>query len=277
MFLGPAQTPALGLDLRGGTEITLTASPVAGGKVTSGALNQAVDIIRERANGLGVANAWSVSTQGSDNIVVEVPGKGRGVLDTIGETALLRFRQALSIGSGVPTPPATTSPSPSAKSTAKPKSSKSAKSGKSIKKASPSASASSQGRALSSVLEKPRATTKSTSSPTPAGTPSATPAATGSPAPSPTPSQVAGNASTPLPNSQSPTLTPAFEQAFANWNCVKHPNPTGGNDDPDWYIIACLADRSGEVPAGAGCGIEGTAVTSPRVRAWTPPASGSST
>lgn len=260
VFLGPAQTPALGLDLRGGTEITLTASPVAGGKVTSGALNQAVDIIRERANGLGVANA-SVSTQGSDNIVVEVPGKGRGVLDTIGETALLRFRQALSIGSGVPTPPATTSPSPSAKSTAKPKSSKSAKSGKSIKKASPSASASSQGRALSSVLEKPRATTKSTSSPTPAGTPSATPAATGSPAPSPTPSQVAGNASTPLPNSQSPTLTPAFEQAFANWNCVKHPNPTGGNDDPDWYIIACLADRS-EKFLLAPAAVEGTAVTS---------------
>ena len=27
LFLGPAQTPKLGLDLRGGTEVTLTAQP----------------------------------------------------------------------------------------------------------------------------------------------------------------------------------------------------------------------------------------------------------
>ncbi|MBX5448065.1 MAG: protein translocase subunit SecD, partial [Acidothermus cellulolyticus] len=49
--------PQLGLDLRGGTTVTLAAKPNPGQKVTSSELNTAVNILRNRVNGLGVANA----------------------------------------------------------------------------------------------------------------------------------------------------------------------------------------------------------------------------
>lgn len=37
----------------------------------------------------------------------------------------------------------------------------------------------------------------------------------------------------------SPHLTPALRNAFDRWNCHRNPNPTGGLDRPDDYIIAC--------------------------------------
>ncbi len=259
VFLGPTQTPHLGLDLRGGTEITLTAHPIGNGKITKSALNQAVDIIRKRANGLGVSNA-SVATQGNDNIVVQVPGKGHSVLSAVGQTALLRFRQALSIGSGIPTPVSTTSPTP----TTSPSPTKSGKPGKhkhvhSTPTHSPSpktsTSSSSQGDTVSSALK------KATTSPTPTPT-TATPPATATPASSPTPAPTpTGLVNTPLPNSQSATLSTAFLQAYANWDCLKNPNPTEGNDVPTDYIIGCATDGSTKYLL-APAAVEGTQVTS---------------
>src|ERR687888_253853 len=61
--------PALGLDLEGGTQITLTAS----GNVAKDQLDEAANIIDQRVNGSGVSEA-SVNTQGSNQIVVSVPG-----------------------------------------------------------------------------------------------------------------------------------------------------------------------------------------------------------
>ena len=65
--------PKLGLDLQGGTRITLQAQAI-GGSVTSDKLNQAMDIISKRVNGAGVAEA-EVTTQGSDIVTVDIPGK----------------------------------------------------------------------------------------------------------------------------------------------------------------------------------------------------------
>ncbi|NGZ99696.1 hypothetical protein G5V59_02955 [Nocardioides sp. W3-2-3] len=62
--------PALGLDLQGGTRITLSAEK----DQTKENLDEARRIIDQRVNGSGVAEA-AVTTQGSRNIVVEVPGK----------------------------------------------------------------------------------------------------------------------------------------------------------------------------------------------------------
>src|SRR3954454_18746258 len=83
--------PKLGLDLQGGTRITLQAQAI-GGSVTSDKLNQAKDIISARVNGSGVAEA-EVTTQGKDIVIVEIPGKvDQSLARTIGETAQLRFR-----------------------------------------------------------------------------------------------------------------------------------------------------------------------------------------
>lgn len=266
VFLGPAQTPALGLDLRGGTEVTLTASPVLGGKVTKSALNQAVNIIRSRANGLGVGGA-SVSTQGNDNIVVSVPGKGHDqVLNTIGQTALLRFRQVLDIQAGIPTPTTTISPSPSTSATKKAGSKKPGSKPRSTKKPTSKKSTSSQGIALSSALKKHKSTT--TPTPTTSATSGATATPTVSPTPTPTPTgtaaaggQVTGLKNTPLPNSESATLTATFAKAFNNWDCSKNKNPTNGNDIPSDYIISCdpaLGVKYLLAPAA----VEGTQITS---------------
>lgn len=90
----------LGLDLRGGTSVTLQPRIAPGdkGKVTSEAIDQAVSIIRQRVNSLGVAES-EVAAQGSGTnrqIVISVPGDtGRQVVDLVGQTAELRFRQVL--------------------------------------------------------------------------------------------------------------------------------------------------------------------------------------
>ncbi|MCX6435655.1 MAG: protein translocase subunit SecD, partial [Actinobacteria bacterium] len=106
VFIQGATTVRLGLDLRGGTSVTLQPRITQGetGKVTNAAIDQAVSIIRQRVNSLGVAES-EVTAQGSGvnrQIVISVPGDtGRRVVDLVGQTAELRFRQVLV--SGAPT------------------------------------------------------------------------------------------------------------------------------------------------------------------------------
>ena len=98
---GQAHTPQLGLDLRGGTQVILDPQPItAGANVTEEQLQQSVEIIRQRVNGIGVAEA-DVSIQGSGNdavLVVSVPGVTQDrIVELVGRTALLDFRAVNSI------------------------------------------------------------------------------------------------------------------------------------------------------------------------------------
>jgi preprotein translocase subunit SecD len=94
--------PALGLDLEGGTQITMTAS----GSVSKDNLNEAADIINARVNGSGVSEA-EVTTQGSNQIVVQVPGSTKNSLvQTVIRQARLRFRLVAQVPqTGVPQTP----------------------------------------------------------------------------------------------------------------------------------------------------------------------------
>ena len=100
-FIQGATKFKLGLDLRGGTSVTLTPRATQGSKVTSGAIEQAVGIIRQRVNSLGVAES-EVTSQGTginSQIVISVPGQtGQQIVKLVGETAELRFRQVLAEG-----------------------------------------------------------------------------------------------------------------------------------------------------------------------------------
>jgi preprotein translocase subunit SecD len=84
-------SPVLGLDLQGGVSVRL----VPAGDPSSGSLDVAVDIIRNRVDALGVAE--SEVTKEGDNIVVNLPGvKDRDKAQRIvGRTAELRFRPVL--------------------------------------------------------------------------------------------------------------------------------------------------------------------------------------
>jgi len=86
--------PVLGLDLQGGISIVLF--PVQGSDLS--ALNTATEVIRNRVDGLGIAEP-DVQRQG-DTIVVNLPGvKDRAKAESlVGETAELRFRQVQSQG-----------------------------------------------------------------------------------------------------------------------------------------------------------------------------------
>jgi preprotein translocase subunit SecD len=82
-------TPSLGLDLRGGTRITLVAT---GNDVTESSLTEAAGIIDDRVNGSGVSEA-EVTTQGNQFVTVEIPGQSRrDLVYTVKRQAQLRFR-----------------------------------------------------------------------------------------------------------------------------------------------------------------------------------------
>jgi preprotein translocase subunit SecD len=106
VFIQGATAVRLGLDLRGGTSVTLQPRVSQGstGAVTTAAVDQAVSIIRQRVNSLGVAES-EVTAQGSGanrQIVISVPGDTGDILSSVGQTAELRFRQVLAEGSGLP-------------------------------------------------------------------------------------------------------------------------------------------------------------------------------
>jgi len=95
LFWGWGLKPQLGLDLQGGTEITLTPTLAHNQNVTQDELNQAVSIIRQRVDAAGVAEA-EISTQGADNIVVSIPGTpDEATLARIQASAKLDFRPVI--------------------------------------------------------------------------------------------------------------------------------------------------------------------------------------
>jgi preprotein translocase subunit SecD len=91
--LAAGNEPLLGLDLQGGASVVLEPTRVAAPEE----LDVAVEIIRNRVDGLGVAEP-EISTQG-DNILVQLPGvdEQQRALDLVGQTAELRFRPVLSV------------------------------------------------------------------------------------------------------------------------------------------------------------------------------------
>jgi preprotein translocase subunit SecD len=82
------KSPLLGLDLKGG--VSVVEQPQ--GKVTPSILQEAVQVIDRRVDGIGVSNS-NVTRQGND-IVIELPGAKNDtqVLKVVGQTAQLFFR-----------------------------------------------------------------------------------------------------------------------------------------------------------------------------------------
>ncbi|MFE4261545.1 protein translocase subunit SecD [Streptomyces sp. NPDC056883] len=158
MFLTKQTTPRLGIDLAGGTSITLKAKSEPGkpDAINETNMNTAIGIIERRVNGLGVSEA-EVQKQGQDHIIVNIP-KGTNeqqARDQVGTTAQLYFRPVLAQADGAPVAPeANPSGAPSAAPSG---------SGSPSASATPSSSATSQGRAVSEALKAPNAPSPSPS------------------------------------------------------------------------------------------------------------------
>lgn len=163
VFTGDKQVePKLGLDLQGGTSITLSATVPGGGSPDGKKLEQARQIIANRVNGSGVAEA-EVVTQGDRNIVVSVPGEQNAdQLQALTATAELRFRKVLNTTEDTSAVPTDATPTPTPSGSASP---------------SPSGSASPKPSASASAKPSATATPSATASPTPAATPTTSPSA----------------------------------------------------------------------------------------------------
>ncbi|MGW1365079.1 protein translocase subunit SecD [Streptomyces chartreusis] len=176
MFLSGHPTPRLGIDLAGGTSITLEAKNEPGqpNAINKTNMDTAVDIMNRRVNGLGVSEA-EVQTQGDRNIIVNIP-KGtnsKQAREQVGTTAKLYFRPVLT--TEVSGPGASASPSPSSSSSNK-ATDKATDKATSSSSATPSASATSQGRAVSDALKAdttPSASGSASTSPSSSASPSA--------------------------------------------------------------------------------------------------------
>ncbi|MEP9385367.1 protein translocase subunit SecD [Nocardioides sp. KR10-350] len=251
--IGGSWKPELGLDLRGGTEIAMTAKNSQGGSVSKDSLNEARDIIDQRVNGSGVTSA-RVTTEGSDVIKVSIPGTGaiqRELADRVRQTAKLRFR-LVACDSSSSTGCSSSSSSQSqldnllqnggASGSASPSSS-----------ASPSAGASTgSNRAPVAFGKKPKAASSSSPSATPSSSASASPSASGSSSPSasPTPNASSTGSDDDAVVSVDDALSfmrsvpSQWQTKFSNYTC-----PAAGakpvEDDPTKPLLTC--DDKGQV------------------------------
>lgn len=100
--------PTLGLDLQGGFSVVLQAKEVNGRLPSEEAVEKAKDIIRQRVDGLGVAEP-DITRQGR-TVVVQLPGvKNRKKAEQlVGNTAKLDFRPVLAIAANPDAPSADT-------------------------------------------------------------------------------------------------------------------------------------------------------------------------
>ena len=91
MFTGNKSfAPKLGIDLQGGTRVTLVPQ---GEDPTSDQLSQARNILENRVNGMGVSGAEVVVD--GNNLVITVPGEDAGEARSLGKTSQLLFRPTL--------------------------------------------------------------------------------------------------------------------------------------------------------------------------------------
>ncbi|MCK2216710.1 protein translocase subunit SecD [Actinomadura sp. ATCC 31491] len=262
MLLQKAFTPKLGLDLAGGTTVTLSPVTLNNASPPEEILDRAVNIIRERVNGTGISDA-EVAKSG-DNIIISIPGVGQSeAIKLVATTAELRFRQVLAMeATQVPQDLATNAPSPGASQSAAPSASASAApsttaSGSPQQSAKPSQSAgapsaSPTGKALSSAL----------TAPTPAASASAAPSATQSAqgqkndkkgqnakaTPSASPSAQASTPPAQDPNApqiNTQGIDPAVLAQFNKLNCADPANRGQGvQDDPNKQYAGCETDGS---------------------------------
>ncbi len=266
-------TPKLALDLEGGTEIVLSPQPVAGQtSVDATAVDESVNIIRQRVNGSGVSEA-EVARQGTGadtKIVVSLPGKpDPATVKLVEQAAKLQFRAVLVAEptavpqpAGTPTTAPTGSPtgSPSKGATPAPSGSAKASGAKpssSVPVAKPSATGSTSGMNIPRAL-------KAAPTPSPSGAASSpAKAATGSATGSATPPAASTPTAKPTDASDPNWVTPALQAEFDKLDCS---NPATAqalraqSPPSDQPYVTCAADGSEKYILGPA-ELEGTDVS----------------
>lgn len=243
-------TPGLALDLEGGTQLILTPTTTDGRQVTDNDLNQAINIIRQRVDASGVAEA-EISRQGGSNIVVALPGKpSQETLDLVRSSAVLYFRPVIRVyNANAHTIAKAQNQAIKAAATAKP-------------------TAKATAKATGTATASPAAT------PAPSATAAATPTATPTPV---TATQLATRYADVNQNGKIDTtpLTATSNDASSDaqisekmiydalmLDCKNPKNLKGGAQDPKKAVISCARDGSGAVYILGPAELKGTDLTS---------------
>jgi preprotein translocase subunit SecD len=218
MGLSRTWTPKLGLDLRGGTTITLTAAnTTGGGSVDPNSLELARGIIQSRVDSLGVGES-EVTTAGDRQIIVSVPNVQQDrLVQLVGQTAVLRFR-AVYAAEPV-TPPVTASADPSAPTSEQP--------------AEPAESAQAPTSAEPGASTAPSASPSGNNRPLP-GLPTAPPAPS-------TPRPTAEGQGTPPDKALEWQPSEADQTDFAAFTCDQSGNQVDVSDQP---LFSCNQERT---------------------------------
>ncbi|WP_310740267.1 protein translocase subunit SecD [Microbispora sp. H10885] len=240
--LQKAFVPKFGLDLAGGTTVTL--SPVtANGKAPSQeSLDRAVTIIRQRVNGTGISDAQVAKS--NDNIVIQIPGAGRDeALKLVSTTAELRMRQVLAVAAAKapPVQVSTAAPTPGGSAAATPAASPGVASTAKAS-AAPSGNATPAGRALSKALTAPTPEPSTSKRATTSGgrAAKASPSASAAPSSSAAPEDT----SDPLAGQDTSGIDQALLAEFRKIDCSAKDRGQGAIDDPNKQIVACSDDGS---------------------------------
>jgi preprotein translocase subunit SecD len=246
-------TPKLALDLEGGTQLTLKPTTTDGSKVTPEAMDQAIDVIRQRIDSSGVSEA-QISKQGNNQIVVAMPGNpSQDTIDLVSKSAQMRIRPVLVIGSpltaaqqtaAASTPTATSTPAPTASST--PKSTPTATNKNSAYEGGPTA------HVENATYVKGSAKVENAAS-----TPTPSPTATSDTSASSSDSLSGGDGLSSLSQ-----ITPAIQKQYDNLDCTDAKNLKGGGGDAaDKPLVTCSQDGTAKYILGP-VEIEGTEIKS---------------
>ncbi|MEV4182582.1 protein translocase subunit SecD [Streptosporangium canum] len=105
LFVALTMTPRLGLDLRGGTQIVLETRDSPTVKADAEATDRTLEVLRRRADALGVADA-PLARSGERRIIVELPGvqDPTKAAEVIGKTAQLTFHPVIAQADEATTP-----------------------------------------------------------------------------------------------------------------------------------------------------------------------------
>ncbi|MGW3992003.1 protein translocase subunit SecD [Amycolatopsis sp. NPDC004772] len=240
-------TPKLGIDLQGGTRVTLTARTPDGGQPTRESLNQARQIIERRVNGIGVSGT-EVLLDGN-NVVITVPGEQGDQAKNLGKTAKLGFRKVVSAATQPVVPPQTNTPPPATGTPTSgaptPTAGATGTKPPTTTASAPPTTATGGGGAAGALAQQQSTTPAAPSSSTPPPTSSA-------PAPAPSDGSVDAETAKEIQAAkalrQNPQLIGAdgqpnqelVSQAMASLTCAPNAKDAlEGNDDPKLPLVAC--------------------------------------
>jgi preprotein translocase subunit SecD len=249
-------TPKLGIDLQGGTRVTLQPRTETGAEPPHEQLVQAQAIIEERVNGLGVSGA-EVIIDGT-NLLITVPGQEGEQARSLGQTAQLRFREVTG-GPYAASPPPAAPAAPPAADPANPPAAPDP-SAPPADAPAPPATGQPQGMGGDAVQlgVAPVAHTAPLQDPPPPPTPEPAPAAPSAPA-SPADPRLAAeiDSARQMRQSTDPTVQ---ETALLTLDCAAR-DPLRGYDDPTLPLVTCNQDGTEKYILGPSF-LEGTEIAS---------------